>query len=72
VSTLTLAPVAHSNGSPGASRRTGAVPAASSVRTSGSAQASTVDVTTPRVLLDIVLVVFCYMIKEAFISLIKR
>ena len=67
---LTLAPVAHSNGSPGASRRTGTVPAASSVRTSGSAQASTVDVTTPRAaFFAMVLSVFGYsiiLIKEVF------
>ena len=65
----TLAPVAHSNGSPGASRRTGTVPAASA-RTSGSVRASLTDAVTPKVAFYTIL--FYYMIKGALILLIKR
>ena len=51
------------------------MPAASSVRTSGSAQASTVDVTTPRAaffaMVFVVVVCYSIVINEAFILLIK-
>ena len=71
MSSFTLAPVAQSNGSPGASRRTGAVPAASA-RTSRSVRASATDAETLKVACSYIVLLLSIMINEAFISLIKR